>query len=106
MDLASGEEVKILSDVPHSAASTIKIPIMINLFREELLITQEEAYLLTESILCSNNSSSNFLIQLAGDGDYQEAQLRDGLNGYHTAQEWARHIPISVRRAGKDRTMS
>ena len=49
MDLASGEEVKILSDVPHSAVSTIKIPIMVNLFREELLITQDETYLLTKS---------------------------------------------------------
>jgi beta-lactamase class A len=80
MNLASGEEVKILSDVPHSAVSTIKIPIMINLFRKELLISQDETYLLTESVLCSNNSASNFLMQLAGSGDYFEAQLRDGLN--------------------------
>jgi beta-lactamase class A len=80
MDLASGQEVKILSDVPHSAVSTIKIPIMINLFRKELLISQDEAYLLTESIMCSNNSASNFLMQLSGSGDYFEAQLRDGLN--------------------------
>ena len=80
MDLASGEEVEILGDVPHSAVSTIKIPIMINLFREELLVTQDEAYLLTESVLCSNNASSNFLMQVAGNADYFEAQLRDGLN--------------------------
>jgi beta-lactamase class A len=80
MNLATGEEVRILSDVAHSAVSTIKIPIMINLFRKELLVSQDEAYLLTESILCSNNASSNLLMQLAGNGDYAEAQLRDGLN--------------------------
>jgi beta-lactamase class A len=80
MSLATGGEVRILSDVPHSAVSTIKIPIMINLFRKELLPTQDEAYLLTESILCSNNASSNLLMQLAGSGDNTELQLRDGLN--------------------------
>ena len=53
---------------------------MINLFREELLITQDETYLLTELILCSNNASSNFLMQSVGDGSYFEEQLRDGLN--------------------------
>ncbi len=80
MNLASGEEVRILSDVPHSAVSTIKIPIMVNLFRKELLISVDEAYLLTESVLCSNNASSNLLMQLSGSGDFLEAQLRDGLN--------------------------
>ncbi len=80
MNLASGEEVRILSDVQHSAVSTIKIPIMVNLFRKELLISVDETYLLTESIMCSNNSSSNLLMQLSGSGDYLEAQLRDGLN--------------------------
>ncbi len=81
LDLSSGDEVKILADVPHSARSVIKIPIMINLFREELLVPSgtDIAYLLTESILCSNNSASNYIIQYAGEGADFEAQLRDGL---------------------------
>jgi beta-lactamase class A len=82
MDLATGEEINIQSDVPFSALSTIKIPIMINLFRSELLVPNgtEVAYLLTESILCSNNSASNWLIQLTGTGFNENASLGDGLN--------------------------
>ncbi|MEW6577778.1 MAG: serine hydrolase [Chloroflexota bacterium] len=98
MDLATGEDVAILADVPHSARSVIKIPIMINLFREKLLVSQEEAYLLAESILCSNNSASNYLMQLAGQGESFEPQLRDGLNQAScTAQEaGAVHTYISA----------
>lgn len=98
MDLASGEDVEILADVPHSARSVIKIPIMINLFREKLLVSQEEAYLLAESILCSNNSASNYLMQLAGQGDSWQPQLRDGLKQVScTAQEaGAVHTYISA----------
>ena len=98
MDLATGEDVEILADVPHSARSVIKIPIMINLFREKLLVSPEEAYLLAESILCSNNSASNYLMQLAGRGDSWEPQLRDGLNQVScTAQQiGAVHTYISA----------
>jgi beta-lactamase class A len=80
MDLQTGDEVRILSDVPHSAVSVIKIPIMINLFRKELIVSQDEAFLLAESILCSNNSASNFLIQVVGLGDAMQSQMGDGLN--------------------------
>ncbi len=99
MDLTTGDEVKILADVPHSARSVIKIPIMINLFREELLVPSgsDIAYLLTESILCSNNSSSNFIMQYAGEGTSFDA-LRDGLRQVScTAQELgAEHTYISA----------
>lgn len=80
MDLRSGDTLEILADVPFSALSSMKIPIMINFFRDRLVIAPEEAYLLTESILCSNNASSNWLMQLAGEGADANAQLRDGLN--------------------------
>ena len=99
MDLKTGETVKILADVPYSAESTIKIPIMVNLFRKELLVTQDEAYLLTESILCSNNAASNYLMQVAGSSDLGfENQLRDGLNQVScTAQKLgAEHTFISA----------
>lgn len=99
MDLETGEEVRILADVPHSMYSTVKIPIMINLFRHELLVPNgsEIAYLLTESILCSNNSSSNLLMQVVGDGYSTDDLLRDGLRQVScTAQELgAAHTYIS-----------
>ncbi|NDJ75961.1 MAG: serine hydrolase, partial [Chloroflexi bacterium] len=68
LDLETGDELGILENVAHSSVSVVKIPIMINLFRQVLLVSSEPetAYLLTESILCSNNSSSNFLIQRGG----------------------------------------
>jgi beta-lactamase class A len=75
LDLQSGEEVSILGDVVYSAVSTIKIPIMINVFREKLTVPQDYQYLLTESIMCSNNSASNRLIEYAGTGvAYSEDQ--------------------------------
>ncbi len=108
MDLATGEEVSILSDVPFSAVSTIKIPIMINLFRHELLVPNgsEIAYLLTESLLCSNNASSNLLMQVVGDAVGVEPQLRDGLNQVScTAQRLgAQYTYISAPLFVADRT--
>jgi hypothetical protein len=71
MDLETGDEVNILSDVAVSAASTVKIGIMIDYFRSQLFAPDRDAaYLLTQSLLCSNNSSSNLIMQsLIGNGD-------------------------------------
>lgn len=98
MDLESGEELSILADVAHSAVSTIKIPIMVNLFRQQLLVDQDTAFLLTASILCSENSASNFLMQIPGAGQTVNAQLSDGLRQVScTAQELgAEHTYISA----------
>ncbi len=110
MDLATGEEIGILEDVRYNGVSTIKIPIMINLFKQKLVMDQESAYLLTESILCSNNASSNWLMQIAGGtgGDIlePEAQLRNGLNQVScSAQELgAEHTYISAPLYVADRT--
>lgn len=82
LNLETGEEVTFQPDIVYSGVSTIKVPIMINLFRNKLLVEGEPdvAYLLTESILCSNNSASNFLMQATGEGTTEEMMLRDGLN--------------------------
>ncbi len=104
MDLKTGEEMSIQGDLVHSAFSVIKIPIMVNYFRTKLTApSQEEAYLLTESILCSNNASSNWLIQLAGlnsgaAGQGESAQMAAGLNGVScTAQSLgAKHTFLSA----------
>ncbi|MBZ0295174.1 MAG: class A beta-lactamase-related serine hydrolase, partial [Anaerolineae bacterium] len=68
-DLQTGEEVNLLGDVAFSAASTIKIPILIDYFRTlNLPPTDEEAFLMANSLLCSNNSSSNLIMQIIGGG--------------------------------------
>jgi hypothetical protein len=68
-DLTTGEEINLLSDVAFSAASTIKVAILIDYFRYlSLAPTDEEAYLMANSLLCSNNSSSNLIMQIIGGG--------------------------------------
>lgn len=68
MDLETGEELTILSDVAFSAASTIKMSILVDYYRHLLFEpTQEEAWLMANSLLCSNNSSSNLLMQITGE---------------------------------------
>ena len=69
MDLETGEEVNLLSDVAVSAASTVKVSIMIDYFRNLLFApSDDEAYLMAQSLLCSNNSSSNLIMQIIGGG--------------------------------------
>ena len=70
MDLQTGEEVNILGDVAFSAASTQKVPIMIEYYKRLTFApSQEEAWLMANSLLCSNNSSSNLLMQIIGEGN-------------------------------------
>jgi beta-lactamase class A len=77
MDLQTGEEISILGDVAFSAASTIKLPIMIDFFRmRNTPPSQDEAWLLANSLLCSQNSSSNLLMQLIGGGQDVFAGIR------------------------------
>ncbi|MDX2075113.1 MAG: serine hydrolase [bacterium] len=70
MDLATGEEINLLGDVAFTSASTVKLPIMLNYFRSQNNEpTQEEAWLLAQSMLCSRNSSSNLLMEITGGGN-------------------------------------
>ncbi len=70
LDLIGGGELNILGDVAYSAASTIKLPIMIDFFRARSASpSQDEAWLLANSLLCSNNASSNLLMEIIGGGD-------------------------------------
>src|SRR5690606_5566453 len=95
LDLQTGEEVNILGDVAFSAASTIKLPILIDYYRTlNLPPTDEEAFLMANSLLCSNNSSSNLIMQIIGGGTdiyrgltsvTQTAQYRGARNTYMTA---------------------
>jgi beta-lactamase class A len=71
LDLETGEEINIQSDVAFTAASTIKIGIMLDLYRTvSREINRDEAYLMANSMLCSNNGSSNRIMELwLGNGD-------------------------------------
>ncbi len=70
MDLSTGEEISILGDVAFSAASTVKVPIMLEYLRTlPAAPSPEEAWLMANSLLCSNNSSSNLLMEIIGGGD-------------------------------------
>lgn len=70
MDLQTGEEVNINGDVAFSAASTQKVAILMQYFRYLTFApSQEEAWLMANSLLCSNNSSSNLMMQIIGGGN-------------------------------------
>jgi beta-lactamase class A len=70
MDLETGEEVNLLGDVAFSAASTIKVSILIDYFRNLTFApTSDEAWLMANSLLCSNNYSSNLIMQIIGNND-------------------------------------
>lgn len=69
MDLISGEEISILGDVAFSGASTTKAAILVDYYRYlNTPPSQEEAWLMANSLLCSRNSSSNLLMQISGGG--------------------------------------
>jgi hypothetical protein len=68
LDLRTGEEVNINGDVAYSAASTIKVSILVDYFRQLWVAPpQDEAWLMANSLLCSNNSSSNLMMQIIGE---------------------------------------
>lgn len=70
MDLKTGDEVNINGDVAFSAASTVKVSILIDYFRHLLFApSDDEAFLMVQSLLCSNNSSSNLIMQIIGGND-------------------------------------
>lgn len=88
MDLQTGEEVNILGDVAFSAASTMKVPILIDYFRHLWFsVPADEAWLMANSLLCSNNSSSNLLMQIIGQRVTGNADIFAGIeNVTQTAQ--------------------
>jgi len=76
IDLQSGREMAINSDVAFSSLSTIKIPIMLTRFSKLLADPNVDTrWLMAASILCSSNSASNFLMQQNNPAN----TLQDGL---------------------------
>ncbi len=80
IDLQNGQEITVNPAIAYSAESTIKIPIMLNIFRKLTFAPNVDTkWLMAASILCSSNSASNYLMQIAGTGDSSGAQLANGL---------------------------
>lgn len=107
MDLRTGEEINILSDVAFSAASTMKLPILVDYYRYlDAPPTQDEAWVMANSLLCSNNGSSNLLMRILGENDLSlglasvsnTAQYLGARNTYISAPfiEVAGQAPLSI----------
>ena len=70
MNLQTGEEVNLLGDVAFSAASTTKVSILLDYFRYlDDEPSDDEKWLLANSLLCSDNGSSNLLMEILGGGN-------------------------------------
>lgn len=90
LDLLTGEEVNILGDVAFSAASMMKVPILIDYFRHLWFpAPNDEAWLMANSLLCSNNSSSNLLMQIIGE---RVTGQQDIFAGIANVTETARYL--------------
>jgi len=62
-DLTTGEEINIQGDVAFTAASTAKVAILMDYFRTIAREpSQDDAWLMANSILCSSNSTSNLIM--------------------------------------------
>jgi len=81
INLQTGEEMHINSDVAFSAESTIKLPLLVTSFQQA---TQDfdvyTKWLLAAMILCSNDSATNKLIQGLGTGNTPRDQMSGGLS--------------------------
>lgn len=73
-DLTTGDELHINSDVAFTAASTTKVGILIDYYRIlDHEPTQDDAWLMANSLLCSQNSTSNLIMSnILGGGDQFE----------------------------------
>ncbi len=62
-DLTTGEEINIQGNVAFTAASTAKVAILMDYFRTiSREPSQDDAWLMANSILCSSNSTSNLIM--------------------------------------------
>lgn len=70
-DLTTGEEINIQGNVAFTAASTAKVAILVDYFRTIAREpSQDDAWLMANSILCSSNSTSNLIMSdILGDKD-------------------------------------
>lgn len=88
IDLQSGAEMWLNPNIAYSSASTVKIPILINYFAQMAFEPDTDIrWLMAASILCSNNPSSNLLMQVTGVGGSAGARLVNGLQKVNATME-------------------
>ncbi len=76
MDLQTGESVNINPNVAYSGVSLIKVPLLVAFFRKTSSApTPQQARLIAEMIICSENLSSNALLKIIGEGDEYRGAL-------------------------------
>jgi len=81
INLKTGEEMAINSNVAFSAESTIKLPILLARFRQAAAeFDLDTKWLMAAMMVCSSDDATNNLIRYAGSGTTKKDQLIDGLN--------------------------
>ncbi len=72
MNLRTGHMFTVNPDVVYTAASLMKIPLMVAFYRKlNRPPTQPEAWQVANMMVCSDNASSDAILALLGDGDVQ-----------------------------------
>jgi uncharacterized protein YraI/beta-lactamase class A len=72
MNLTTGHMFSVNPDVVYSAASLMKIPLMVAYYRKvDRPPTQDEAWHMANMMVCSSNDSSDSVLGLLGEGDMQ-----------------------------------
>ncbi|MBN1681878.1 MAG: SH3 domain-containing protein [Anaerolineae bacterium] len=70
MDLQTGDTFTINDGVAYSGMSLTKIPILVTYFqRHDGPLTFDEAYLIGDTMMCSENITTNQLLELIGEGN-------------------------------------
>jgi uncharacterized protein YraI/beta-lactamase class A len=104
LDLNTKQSVSLNPGVAYSGVSLMKVPVAISFFRKfSNLPTTEQAQLLAEMILCSENLSSNRILAFIGDGDeyrgalYVTQTMRDlGLQDTFLTRSFFTGVPAPV----------
>lgn len=70
LDLASGDSFTLFDNVAFSGMSLTKIPILVTYFlQQDRPLTYDEAFLVADTMMCSENITTNRLLEQIGDGD-------------------------------------
>lgn len=70
LDLQTGENFSLGQDIAYSGMSLIKIPILVELFRQlDFPPDPYQAEIIVNTMICSGNHTANDILALIGDGD-------------------------------------
>jgi beta-lactamase class A len=70
MDLSSGDTFTLNGGIAYSGMSLTKIPILVTYFqRHSGPVSSDDAFLIADTMMCSENITTNSLLELIGQGD-------------------------------------